>query len=97
MKKQGWRSWAALKVGFSGKNWGTPFLALLHKHGMPGEDFVLKRPTPNLSGFQERPASFSDALHGTRSVIGVGLQLLRSLWSCLTRRVYPYFLATCTG
>ena len=69
MKKQGWRSWVALKIGFSGKDWGTPFLALLHKHNMPCEDFVLKRPTPNMRGFQERAASYSDALNGTRYIM----------------------------
>ena len=51
MKKQGWRSWAAMKIGFSGVNWGSPFMVLLQKHGMPCEDYVLKRPQPNLKGF----------------------------------------------
>ena len=34
MKRQGVRSWVALKVGFSKKNWGSEFMTLLQKHGI---------------------------------------------------------------
>ena len=41
-------------------------MALLGKYGMPCDDFILKRPQPNLMGFQDRPASYADALHAQR-------------------------------
>ena len=73
MKHQGVRSWAALKKGFSGVNWGSSFFALLRKFGMPAEGFVLLCPTSDMKGFRERAASFSDALHAMRFLLVVEL------------------------
>ena len=94
MKKQGWRSWAALKVGFSGLDWGTPFLALLQKHNMPGDDFVLKRPTPTMSGFQDRPASFSDALHATRFIMVKELGMTPEEACCYSEHGWRHVIIT---
>ena len=58
MKRQGMRSWVALKIGFSGRDWGSVFFALLAKHGMPAEGFVFKCPAPDLSAFKGRAACF---------------------------------------
>ena len=41
MKKQGMRSWVALKVGFSREDWGSVFFSSLKSLDMPGEDYVI--------------------------------------------------------
>ena len=75
MKRQGVRSWVALKGGFSGLNWGTPFFELLKKYDMPTSEAILKCPTPDLKGFRDRGASFSDALHAMRMLFVTHLSM----------------------
>jgi hypothetical protein len=73
MKKQGMRFWLALKVGFSGENWGDVFFTLLEDEGMPCADFVLMKPCPSLAKFVNKPASYCDALDAVRMLFTVEL------------------------
>ena len=95
MKRQGMRSWVALKTGFSKKNWGSEFMQLLKKYGMPGSDYVLKRPMPDLSGFQEKPASFADCLHAMRLILVQVFAMDSAVAVTFTLHGFRHVLITC--
>ena len=69
MKKQGERSWVAIIVGFSKESWGSVFMFLFQKHGMPCSDYVLRRPTTDYLSFLEGPASYSNMSNRMRFLL----------------------------
>ena len=60
-KKHAPLKWAALRIGFSGADWGAPFLLALSEANFPKADFLVERPTRDLCGFTRSPADWSDA------------------------------------
>ena len=59
--------WAALRVGFTGRDWGSAWLSELAAAGLPGEDFILKAPNSSWTSFANRIAVFSDGQAAMRS------------------------------
>ena len=60
-KKHAPLKWAALRIGFSGADWGAPFLSALSEANLTKFDFLVERPTRDLCGFTRSPADWSDA------------------------------------
>ena len=47
--------WAALRIGFSGRDWLSMFEYEMTACGLPAADFFVPRPTVNLKGFTKKP------------------------------------------
>ena len=61
--------WAALRVGFTGRDWGSAWLSELAAAGLPGEDFILKAPNSSWTSFANRIADFSDGQAAMRALL----------------------------
>jgi hypothetical protein len=84
--------WAALRMGFGLGEWVSPFVAALSEAGLPRDDFLVLRPTVDLQGFTDQPATWADAnrcLHALLVLVGMEAeQAVRfTMHSC--RHVYP--------
>ena len=53
-------TFAALRVGASGDDWGSRWLQELHVHGLPGPDYLILRPQRNAAGFLPAIAEYND-------------------------------------
>ena len=60
-------TWAALRRGFSGRDWAAPFLEALASANLPGEDFLVLRPAVNLQSFSAAPAKWADACRAVQA------------------------------
>ena len=55
-RKRRQQLWAALRVGVSGRDWGGQWLHELSAQGLPGSDYVIQAPCPDLSKFNGKIA-----------------------------------------
>ena len=84
--------WAALRIGFSGRDWGKGWLTALALAGLPGADFTLRAPNHDWTDFQERIADFHDAQAALRVLLvtsGLDLKLAMSFTCHSWRHLYP--------
>ena len=84
--------WAALRVGFTGRDWGSAWVSELASAGLPGEDFILKAPDSSWSSFANRIADFSDGQAAMRALLVRSGMTVESVmeYSCNSwRHVYP--------
>ena len=51
-------TWAALRIGVSGRDWVLKWLEILSHHGLPGKDFVILAPSHDLKSFKDLVANF---------------------------------------
>ena len=85
-------SWAALRVGCTGRDWGSTLLSELASAGLPGEDSILKAPDSSWSSFANRIADFSDDQAAMRALLVQAGMAVESVmeYSCHSwRHVYP--------
>ena len=68
-KRQGSFTWAALRTGFSDCDWVGPWFEALNEAGLPGEDFLVLRPTADFKGFTRKPAKWSDACKAVQTAL----------------------------
>ena len=61
--------WAALRVGFTGQDWGAAWMSELAAAGLPGGDFVLKAPASTWTVFADRIAVFADGQAAMRTLL----------------------------
>ena len=59
--KKTWTKWFTPKMGFSGKDWTTPWVQELLASELPGTDFLLKGVNSACDAWCERPATYADA------------------------------------
>ena len=68
--------WGALRSGFCGTDWVTPFMRSLKEYGFPGEDYLITAPRTDLMGFTKTPARWGDAERGIHAaLIEVGVDV----------------------
>ena len=60
---------AALRRGWSGRDWGKRWLELLAKHGLPGVDFLMLACSADFRQFTSRAAGFQDAQIALRALL----------------------------
>ena len=79
-KKVSKTRWAALRVGFSGADWASPWLMSLAECNLPAADFVMKAADASMGAFKESPASFYDAQSAMRILlIGSSFQMTNEI------------------
>ena len=71
-RKRGALTWAALRTGFSGRDWGLALLDTLKDAGLPGEDFMAFRPSMDLKGFTNLPADWADCCRAVQAALVCG-------------------------
>ena len=74
--------WAAIRHGFTGRDWGGRWIEVLKKVGLPGVDFVIWAVRPDFQGFKREPAEYTDFANMQR----VLLQLPPLDGPCLVKR-----------
>jgi hypothetical protein len=91
-KKKVVQPWAALRKGFSGKDWADHFIRVLESCGLPGPDFLVVAPQSDFGGFTEKIATHPDALRAMRALLVLsGLDTASALEFTLHswRHLYP--------
>ena len=84
--------WAALRVGFSGRDWGAAWILELSAANLPGDDFILKAPSSSWTSFSDRIAGFSDCQAAMRALlVKAGMTVQEAMtFSCHSwRHFYP--------
>ena len=84
--------WAALRIGFTGRDWGSAWLSELAAANLPGEDFILKAPDSSWTSFANRIADFSDGQAAMRALlVKAGMTVQSAMtFSCHSwRHFYP--------
>ena len=71
-RKRGSLTWAALRTGFSGRDWGAALLQTLEEAGLPGSDFMAFRPSMDLKSFTCMPADWADCCRAIQAALVVG-------------------------
>ena len=61
--------WAALRAGFTNRDWAASWVDVLGEAGLPGDDFVLKGVSRDASNFTQRIAGFNDGISMMRMLL----------------------------
>ena len=60
---------AALRIGWSGRDWASQFIRVLARHSLPGQDFLMLACSSDFKYFSNRIAGFQDAQIALRTLL----------------------------
>ena len=93
MKKKGTGiPWAALRRGFTGRDWAGAWLKQMAAYGLPGVDFLMAAPSTDYSSFKDSIANFYHAQAALRALLVLdGMPEVEAMsYSCHSwRHLYP--------